>query len=483
MFSTCLGFPPVGSQAGQMLKSTKCIIELFLNICIWYNVAIIGIFWTSRFCWRLSSILLWAFIGSRHGSRDCPRNGASQGTKGQGTSQASAWTWSSRRRLAQQWASGQSFCTDKPEVRDHNSNCWPLATSWKAFRALVCHNMPHPLNPTEGVIAGSQYMCYIGLMSLNCPSFNFPLSKSLSMCQGSQILLHLRPLRPQRFQDDAEAKRLAIEGNKARLAEMEREAYQKRKALQNTCSKSTDKAAEKVEKLRQVGSQEIFQDQPARTSAKTMPTSATTKPAGKGPRKLKGKGTCAKKGGKSKCKKATAKKKQHAGSKTASLKNPPKKALPPRQVPVVPLSEAPVVPTLGAPVGGATSKVKEESTGKAAATPARSQVAPPVTPLPAGQALPRSDTGELVRDMLNRAPTQEQISQLQPSSRTHRSRQNRPARTSLPRLLRPSQHESQGIQNFTAERWNFTEAWKARALFQHIVTSCVCVLLINVPRF
>ena len=231
--------------------------------------------------------------------------------------------------------------------------------------------------------------------------------------------------------DDAEAKRLAIEGNKARLAEMEREAYQKRKALQNTCSKSTDKAAEKVEKLRQVGSQEIFQDQPARTSAKTMPTSATTKPAGKGPRKLKGKGTCAKKG-KSKCKKATAKKKQHAGSKAASLKNPPKKALPPRQVPVVPLSEAPVVPTLGAPVGGATSKVKEESTGKAVATPARSQVAPPVTPLPAGQALPRSDTGELVRDMLNRAPTQEQIS---PTStqlpdtpqQTEQTRQNQPA--------------------------------------------------------
>ena len=189
----------------------------------------------------------------------------------------------------------------------------------------MCHNMPHPLNPTEGVIAGSQYMCYIGLMSLNCPSFNFPLSKSLSMCQGSQILLHLRPLRPQRFQGMMlRLKGWLMKGTKLDSQRWKEKPTRNAKHFKTHAPKSTDKAAEKVEKLRQVGSQEIFQGQPARTSAKTMPTSATTKPAGKGPRKLKGKGTCAKKG-KSKCKKATAKKKQHAGSKAASLKNPPKK--------------------------------------------------------------------------------------------------------------------------------------------------------------
>ena len=228
--------------------------------------------------------------------------------------------------------------------------------------------------------------------------------------------------------DDAEAKKMAVEGNNARLAEMEREAYQKRKAPQtpgSDASKTTitmddchDKAAEKVEKLRRVGSQEIFQDKQS-TSAKTMPTSATavptTRPAGKGPRKLKGKGTCAKKG-KSKCKKTTTKKKQHAGSKAATLKNPPEKALPPTK----------------APVGEATLKVKEEPGGKAVATPARSQVAPPVTPVPASQTLPRSDTGDLVRDMLNRAATQEQMtptsSQLPDKpAQTEQTRQNQPA--------------------------------------------------------
>ena len=116
----------------------------------------------------------------------------------------------------------------------------------------MCHNMPHPLNPTEGVIAGSQYMCYIGLMSLNCPSFNFPLSKSLSMCQGSQILLHLRPLRPQRFQGMMlRLKGWLLKGTKLDSQRWKEKPTQKRKALQNTCSKPTDKAAEKVEKLRQ----------------------------------------------------------------------------------------------------------------------------------------------------------------------------------------------------------------------------------------
>lgn len=285
--------------------------------------------------------------------------------------------------------------------------------------------------------------------------------------------------------DDAEAKRLAAEGNKARLAEMEREAYQKRKALQNPGAGASthDKAAEKVEKLRRVGSQEILQgQQPTSVNTTTMPTSATTAtkptsattkpttgPARKGPKKLKGKGACAKKG-KGKCKKTKTKKKQHAGSKAATLTNPPEKVLPTE-----------------APVREATPKVKEEpSTGKAVPTPARSQVAPPVTPVPAKN-LDRSNTGDLVRDMLNRAGTQEQMTPTstklpdKPKETDQQTSQNQLATPATPSVqTKPARKARDPAVH--RRKMKFFRSLESQGLVS-THRDFICVSLIDVPQF